>query len=258
LDTPIAFATPKGLLQLENLSFKYPGTNSEQINAISGHLGPNGIYAVVGNNGSGKSTLLKLLRGLYPPNEGRVLIDGVDMAQLGQKTLSYWIGYLPQNPRLLGGSIKQNISMSAADVDDRKILETARLAGAYDFIIDLPDGFDTDVGEGGARFSGGQRKRIAIAQTLINDPKILLLDEPTSDLDTTAEKLLVETLNTMSNQKTIVVVTHSPAVLQAAKGIVVMDRGRVVAAGPAIDILPKIGLAPKRTDAAHQKGGDHV
>lgn len=258
LDTPIAFATPKGVLQLDNLSFKYPGTNSDQINSISGHMGPNGIYAVVGNNGSGKSTLLKLLRGLYPPSEGRVLIDGVDMAQLGQKTLSYWIGYLPQNPRLLGGSIKKNISMSAEEVDDRKILEAARLAGAYDFIIDLPEGFDTDVGEGGARFSGGQRKRIAIAQTLINDPQILLLDEPTSDLDTTAEKLLVEMLNTMSIQKTIVVVTHSPAVLQAAKGIVVMDRGRVVAAGPAADILPKIGLAPKRTNAVHQQGGDHV
>jgi ATP-binding cassette, subfamily C, bacterial LapB len=258
LDTPIAFNTPKGALQLENLSFKYPGSAADQINGISGHLGPNGIYAVVGNNGSGKSTLLKLLRGLYPPAAGRVLIDGVDMAQLGQKTLGYWIGYLPQQPRLLGGTIQQNIAMGASDPTDENIMQAARLAGAYDFIVDLPDGFDTDVGEGGGRFSGGQRKRIAIAQTLINNPPILLLDEPTSDLDTLAEKSLVDTLKTMGEHKTIVVVTHSPAVLHAAKGIVVMDRGRVIAAGPAHEILPKIGFSPKRPDGAVQQEVSHV
>jgi len=170
------------------------------------------------------------------------LIDGVDMAQLGQKTLSYWIGYLPQQPRLLGGSIKLNIGMGSHEPTDEKIIQAARLAGAYDFIIDLPNGFDTDVGEGGSRFSGGQRKRIAIAQTLINDAPILLLDEPTSDLDTVAERSLVESLKSMAVHKTIVVVTHSTAVLQAAEGIVVMERGRVVTAGPAKDLLPKLGL----------------
>ena len=213
---------------------------------------------LVGNNGSGKSTLLKILRGLYPPSEGRVLIDGVDMAQLGQKTMSYWIGYLPQQPRLLGGSIKLNIAMGAQEPTDEKIIQAARLAGAYDFIVDLPQGFDTEVGEGGSRFSGGQRKRIAIAQTLINDAPILLLDEPTSDLDTVAERALVESLRSMAAHKTIVVVTHSPAVLQAAKGIVVMERGRVITAGPAQDILPKLGLVQAAASKAAQTGGDHA
>ena len=250
IDTPIAFSAPQGALKLDNVNFKYPGSEADQLAAISGHIGPKGIYAIVGNNGSGKSTLLKILRGLYPPSEGRVLVDGVDMAQLGQKTLSYWIGYLPQQPRLLGGSVKLNIAMGAQEPTDEKILQAARLAGAYDFIVDLPHGFDTDVGEGGSRFSGGQRKRIAIAQTLINDAPILLLDEPTSDLDTIAEKSLVESLRSMGAHKTIVVVTHSPAVLQAAKGIIVMDRGRVVTAGPAKEILSKLGLT--------QQGADHV
>jgi ATP-binding cassette, subfamily C, bacterial LapB len=242
-DTPVAFSAPKGALQMEGLTFKYPGTEMEQIKAISGHIGPGGIYAIVGNNGSGKSTLLKLLRGLYAPTAGRLLIDGVDMAQLGQKTLTHWIGYLPQQPRLLSGTIKQNMAMGADNPSDEAILAASRLAGAYDFIVDLPQGFDTDVGEGGSRFSGGQRKRIAIAQTLVNDPPVLLLDEPTSDLDVQAERALVNSLKGMGEDKTIVIVTHSPAVLQAAKGIVIMDRGRVLAAGPASEMLPKIGLA---------------
>jgi ATP-binding cassette subfamily C protein LapB len=254
MDTSIAFNAPNGALQMDGLQFKYPGSEANQLVAISGHIGPKGIYAVVGSNGSGKSTLLKILRGLYPPSEGRVLVDGVDMAQLGQKTLSEWIGYLPQQPRLLGGTIQQNIAMGSSVTTDAQILQAAKLAGAYDFIVDLPDGFDTDVGEGGNRFSGGQRKRIAIAQTLINDAPILLLDEPTSDLDSVAELALVETLKSMSDFKTIVVVTHSPAVLQAAKGIVVMDKGRVVTAGSAKEILPKMGILPLGSVGAVQQG----
>lgn len=254
MDTSIAFSAPNGALQMDGLYFKYPGSEANQLVAISGHIGPKGIYAVVGSNGSGKSTLLKILRGLYPPSEGRVLVDGVDMAQLGQKTLSEWIGYLPQQPRLMGGTIQQNIAMGSSGSTDAQILQAAKLAGAYDFIVDLPDGFDTDVGEGGNRFSGGQRKRIAIAQTLINDAPILLLDEPTSDLDSMAELALVETLKSMSDFKTIVVVTHSPAVLQAAKGIVVMDKGRVVTAGGAKEILPKMGILLLGSVGATQQG----
>ena len=121
----------------------------------------------------------------------------------------------------------------------------------------MPDGFDTDVGEGGSRFSGGQRKRIAIAQTLINDAPILLLDEPTSDLDSMAERSMVESLKSMSEHKTIVVVTHSPAVLNAAKGIVVMDKGRVVTAGSAKDILPKLGISPQGSAGSTQQGTNH-
>lgn len=256
-DTSIAFSAPRGAMQMEGLTFKYPGTEADQIKAISGHIGPGGIYAIVGNNGSGKSTLLKLLRGLYAPTEGRILIDGVDMVQLGQKTLAHWIGYLPQQPRLLAGTIKQNIAMGAENPSDETILGAARMSGAYDFVVDLPQGFDTDVGEGGARFSGGQRKRIAIAQTLVNDPPILLLDEPTSDLDVQAERALVNSLKQMGENKTIVVVTHSPAVLQAAKGIVIMDRGRVLAAGPSAEMLPKLGFVTNNAQSG-TKGTAHA
>jgi len=248
-ETAVELSAPQGLLQFENLKFQYPGTTGEQIKSITGNLGPCGIFAIVGNNGSGKSTLLKLMRGLYAPSGGRVLIDGVDMAQLGQVTLGQWMGYLTQQPRLLTGTIKQNIGMGASNPSDEQIILSAKRAGAYEFIVDLPDGFDTDVGEGGGKFSGGQRKRLAIAQALVNDPPILLLDEPTSDLDSAAERNLVESLQLMGQRKTIVVVTHSPAVLQATKGIIVMDKGHVLAAGPAQDILPKIGFSSKRVQS---------
>ena len=155
---------------------------------LSGQLGPFGLHAVVGANGSGKTTLLKLLRGLYAPTSGRVLLDGGDMAQFSQADLARWIGYLPQQVQLLSGSIRDNIALADPAIDDAQIIAAARRAGAHDFIMALPDGYATEVGDGGSRFSGGERKRIAIAQVLLRDPPVLLLDEPTADLDRDAEQ----------------------------------------------------------------------
>ncbi|BDI03635.1 peptidase domain-containing ABC transporter [Sphaerotilus microaerophilus] len=244
--SPVALPRPRGVLTMEALHFRYPRMAQDQIHALSGQLGPFGLHAVVGNNGSGKSTLLKLLRGLYTPAAGRVLLDGADLQQFGQRDLSAWIGLLPQQPRLVAGSIRDNIVLGAQGVSDAQILNAARLAGAYDFIVNLPDGFDTDVGEGGQRFSGGQRKRIAIAQTLLNDPPVLLLDEPTSDLDAAAEQAFVATLKALAVDHTVIAVTHSPAVLTQCNGILVLDRGRLAAAGPAREVLPRLGYAPPR------------
>lgn len=188
------------------------------------------------------------MRGLYAPLDGRVLLDGADLAQFAHSDLSRWIGYLPQQVSLVSGTVRDNLLMAKFNATDEEILRATQLACAHDFLLDLPDGYGTQVAEGGSRFSGGQRKRIAIAQTLLNDPRILLLDEPTSDLDSAAEKAFVATLKELARDHTVVVVTHSPALLLQCNGIVVMDRGKVVAAGPAVQILPKLGLSPVLVD----------
>lgn len=242
---------PQGVIKLENAGFSYPGSNAKQIDNISGQLGPYGLHAVVGANGSGKSTLLKLLRGLYVPQSGRVLLDGADMIQFSQKDLSRWIGYLPQQIQLVSGSVKDNLTLSDHDVSDEQMVSAARLSCAHDFIVDLPDGYGTQVGDGGQRFSGGQRKRIAIAQVLMHDPAVLLLDEPTSDLDSVAEQAFITTLKNLARDHTVIVVTHSPAVLRHCNGILVLDKGKMVAAGPAATILPKLGLAVPEAEVSH-------
>jgi ATP-binding cassette subfamily C protein LapB len=253
--TAVSLPRPKGTVVMENLHFAYPNMKEPQVAAVSGRLGAGGLHAIVGNNGSGKTTLLKLLRGMYKPSEGRVLIDDADIEQFGHEDLARWIGYLPQQPRLVLGSIKDNLLLGASDATDEQIIHACKLAGAYEFILSLPEGFDTQVGEAGSRFSNGQRKRIAIAQTLINDPPIILMDEPTSDLDINAERLFVESMKELAKDHTIILVTHSPNILNHCDGIVIMENGKVIAAGKGSDMLPKIGL---RQPSIAAVGGGHA
>lgn len=243
-ETALSLPRPQGKLTLDAVTFAYPRSPHKQLQGLSGQLGPGGLHAVVGANGSGKSTLLKLLRGLYPPGSGRVLLDGGDMAQFAQADLARWIGYLPQQVQLISGSVRDNIALAEPGVSDEQILLAARRANAHDFVIDLPDGYATQVGEGGGRFSGGERKRIAIAQVLLRDPPVLLLDEPTADLDREAELAFIATLRELAATRTVIVVTHSLAVLTQCNGILVLEKGRIKVAGPARQILPVLGFAP--------------
>lgn len=240
--SPVAMARPEGQLTLDKVSFAYPQSESNQINEVSGRLGATGLHVIVGNNGSGKTTLLKLMRGLYAPSAGRILIDGADIKQFGQQDLAKWIGYLPQQPRLVQGTIKENLLLASTDITDEELVTICKLAGAFEFITSLPDGFDTEVGEAGSRFSSGQRKRIAIAQTLMQSPPIILFDEPTSDLDREAEQAFIAQMKLLARDRTVIVVSHSPVLLQQADGIVVLQNGRVAAAGLAKDVLPKLGF----------------
>ena len=244
---------PSGTLVLDNVRFRFPNAQQDLIHPISGQIGPNGLHAIVGANGSGKSTLLKLLRGLYAPAEGRVLLDGADIAQFSRQDLVRWIGYLPQYVQLLSGSVRDNLTLGAQAVSDEQVVQAAKLAQAHDFIVARPDGYGTDVGEQGAALSGGERKRIAIAQALIHNPPVLLLDEPTSDLDRMSELAFCRTLRALAKDHTVIVVTHSPEVLDLCDGIVVLDKGRMVAAGPATELLPKLGYQPsrKKKEVAH-------
>lgn len=241
-ESTMTLPRPTGVLRLEGVTFKFPNAEHPLLHPISGEIGPLGLHAIVGPNGSGKTTILKILRGLYPATEGRVLIDGADIHQFTQAELGQRIGYLSQTNQLLSATIRDNICLANPDATDAQIIKAAERACAHDFVIDLPNGYGTHVGEGAQRFSAGQTKRIAIAQALLNDPPVLLLDEPTAELDRDSEVRFVSTLKELAKERTVIVVTHSPYLLSHCNGILVVNKGKLVAGGAAAEILPKLGM----------------
>ena len=199
----------------------------------------------MGPNGCGKSTLAKLMLGLYQPSEGHVSIDGADVAQFARRDLARWIGYVPQDCTLFAGSIRDNIACVNPDASDEEIIQASTLARAHNLIVNLPKGYGTPVGEGGNRLPGGLRQRIAIARALMGDPPILVMDEPTSSLDRVAEEELRNSLLSLSRDHTIVLISHSPMIVQACHNVVIMERGGIKAAGPANKILQSAASAPR-------------
>lgn len=244
---------PHGDVTVENVSFAYKDGAAPVVTDVGFKIGPGHLVGIVGRNGSGKSTFIKLLLGLYPPSKGRVLLDGADIQQFSREEKTRWIGYVPQECFLFAGSIKDNIRKAYPQASDEDILKAAKLSGADAFIINLPDGYDTQIGEGGHTLSGGMRQRIAIARALLRNPPVLLLDEVSNHLDSDAERALVATLNELKKERTIITATHAPLLLKACDRIVVMERGRLVMAGPGPEILQRIssggGKAPPKEGA---------
>tara|TARA_B100000674_G_scaffold74942_1_gene51988 strand:+ start:2870 stop:4582 length:1713 start_codon:yes stop_codon:yes gene_type:complete len=238
--TGVKLAQPEGELKFEKVNFAYRNNAADAISGIEGVIGPRGMHALLGCNGSGKSTFLKVIRGLYSPDQGRVLIDGADISQFSQDVLAYWVGYLPQEINLFSGSIRDNIAITQPDVADPAVIEAAKMAEAHDFILDMPDGYATILTESGGNLSKGQRQRLALARAFLNDPPIMLLDEPTSNLDENAEKKLASNLKIASRQSTVLAVTHSSEVLSVCDSILLMEKGRIVMAGPAKKVLGRL------------------
>jgi PrtD family type I secretion system ABC transporter len=244
-DDRLEFDRPKGQLTLEKVSFHYDPAGPPVIQDISMNVTPDGILiGITGKNGSGKTTLLKLILGLYTPTKGRVLIDGADIGQFSRRQIASWIGYVPQESRLFGGTVRENIAITHPDCTDAEIIAAARKAGVHEFVANLPGGYDTDVGEGGANLSGGERQRIAIARALLRDPPILCLDEATSNLDAAAQVTLGKTLATLANDHTVIVVSHAPAFLKLCRSVIVMERGAIRMAGAPDKVLPQVFGAP--------------
>ncbi len=231
---------PEGRIATEALVFRYGESDAPVIDEVTLRLGPSGLHGIVGPNGSGKTTLLKLLQGLYAPGSGRVLLDGADIAQFARSQLAEWIGYVPQECFLFAGSIRDNIAKSDPEASDQDILSAAERAGVHDFVINLPDGYATEIGEAGARLSGGQRQRIAIARALLGNPPVLLLDEPSANLDREATEALGRQLSSLSRDHTIVMVTHGLNLLRVCDSIMALKDGRIALAGRAADVLPQI------------------
>jgi ATP-binding cassette subfamily C protein LapB len=231
---------PEGVVQLESVSFKYAEDGTAVLDDITVRFGPGGLHAVVGANGSGKTTLLKVMQGLYAPAQGRVLLDGGDLAQFPRAQVADWIGFVPQDGFLFSGTIRDNIARFRDDISDAQVLNAAKAIGAHAFIANLPLGYSTELGEGGAGLSTGQRQRIAIARALVCNPSVLVLDEPTGNLDREAEAQVRGALRRLATDHTVVVVTHSSAILQIADSVTVLGGGRIVMAGRAEQVLPKL------------------
>ena len=221
----------RGAIEFRNVSFSYPGSEQASLSGVSFSLRPGERVGIIGRIGSGKTTLEKLVLGLYQPSEGSVLIDGMDVRQIDPVDLRRAIGHVPQDPMLFYGSLKHNLLVGAPFADETDMLHAARIAGVDDFAARNPKGYDMLVGERGESLSGGQRQSIAVARALINDPAILLLDEPSSNLDNQSEAQLKRRLEEASQGKTILLVTHRTALLTLVDRLIVIDGGRIVADG---------------------------
>lgn len=230
-------STFRGEIEFKDVGFQYPGQDSTALRGVSFRIAAGEKVAVLGRIGSGKSTLQKLILGLYQPTSGAVLIDGVDLRQLDPAELRRAIGYVPQDITLFFGSLKDNLTIAAPQADDAAILRAARVGAIDDFVNAHPRGFDMLVGERGESLSGGQRQGVAIARAVINDPPILLLDEPTGSMDHSSEEEVKRRLAACATGKTMLVVTHRTSLLELVDRIIVVDGGRIVADGPKAQVV---------------------
>jgi len=242
--------TFKGEIVFRNVQFSYPDQESEALSDLSFHIKPGEHVAILGKVGSGKTTLERLISGLYQPTSGAVLIDGVDSRQLDPAELRRNLGHVPQDVMLFFGSLRENITMSYTQASDQEILRAARIGTIDNFVDKHPNGFQMAIGERGENLSGGQRQGVAIARAVIADPPILLLDEPTSSMDTSTEAIFKSRLKQFARNKTMLVVTHRSSLLELADRVLVMDGGRIVADGPKEKVLEALRKGQiRRADA---------
>lgn len=226
-----------GGIELRDVSFSYPGQSESALRNVNLKIKPGEHIGILGRVGSGKTTLEKLILGLYRPTGGAVLVDGIDLRQLDPTELRRSIGHVAQDLLLFYGTLRENLTLGAPYADDEQVLEAARTAGILELVNSHPQGFDMQVGERGASLSGGQRQAVAFARALINDPSILLLDEPTSSMDHSTEEELKRQLKVYAEGRTMIVVTHRTSLLELVDRIVVIDGGRVVADGPKAQVV---------------------
>ncbi|MBP8133740.1 MULTISPECIES: type I secretion system permease/ATPase [Zoogloea] len=230
-------ATFSGEIEFKDVSFCYPGRDEAVLKKVSFKLKAGEKVGIIGRIGSGKTTIEKLVLGLYQPTEGSVFVDGIDARQIDPAELRRAIGFVPQDVTLFYGTLKHNIAMGAPFADDSAILAAAELAGVKEFADTHPQGFEMPIGERGESLSGGQRQAVAIARAMLNDPPILLLDEPSSSMDHQSEEGLKQRLRRFAATKTIILVTHRTSLLDLVDRLIVLDQGRIVADGPKAQVV---------------------
>jgi len=246
-----------GRMALHDVSFAYPQTGAEPSPRVlanaSLRIEPGERVAILGRIGSGKSTILRLLGGLYAPSEGRVEVDGLDLRQIDPADFRSAVGFVSQEPRLFNGSLRDNVTMGRAGIDASRLAEVARLTGLDRVIAAHPQGWELPVGEMGGMLSGGQRQLVALARCLATQPQLLLMDEPTSSMDAQSEVAFLRQLKEAAGTRTLVMVTHRPAVLDLAERLIVIDNGKVLIDGPKAQVLAALSGAKPGPAAAQEQ-----
>ena len=232
----------RGAVRLENVRFRYQFDGPEILRNLSCEIPQGTTVGVVGRSGSGKSTLAKLLQRLYLPESGRVLIDGIDLSQTDPFWLRRQIGVVLQESFLFNGTVRENIAIQFPGAAMTEIVQVAKLAGAHEFILELPEAYDTPVGERGTALSGGQRQRIAIARALMANPRILIFDEATSALDYESERIVQENLGKICQGRTVFIIAHRLSTMRHADRILVLDRGQLVEQGSHAELMARPGI----------------
>jgi len=227
----------QGAIDFRGVSFTYPGQTAPSLRNISFSIKAGEKVAVLGRIGSGKTTIEKLILGLYRPSEGAVLVDGIDLRQLDPAELRHQIGYVQQDIMLFYGTLRDNITMAAPLASDAEVIRAAETGGILSLVNQHPQGFDMLVGERGESLSGGQRQGVAIARAVINNPAILLMDEPTSSMDFSSEDDIKKRLIEFAQHKTVVLISHRTSLLDLVDRIIVMDGGKIVADGPKEQVI---------------------
>ncbi|MCG5470646.1 ABC transporter ATP-binding protein/permease [Micromonospora sp. LAH09] len=252
LDLPVDVADPtepvrldpalvRGHLRLEDVTFGYPGSDTAALAGVTLDVPAGTSLALVGETGSGKSTLAGLVSRLHDPTAGRVTVDGVDLRDLRLADLAAIVGVVSQETYLLHTTVRENLRYARPDATDTEIEDAARAAQIHDLIAGLPDGYDTTVGSRGHRFSGGEKQRLAIARTLLRDPRILVLDEATSALDTETERAVQRAFDVLAEGRTTITIAHRLSTVRDADQIAVLDHGRIVEAGTHDSLLDRNG-----------------
>jgi subfamily B ATP-binding cassette protein HlyB/CyaB len=241
-----------GVVGLETVTFRYRSDGPAALQQVSMTIPAGQVVGIVGRSGSGKSTIAKLLQRLYVPERGRVLVDGVDLAQVDPAWLRRQVGVVLQDNFLFNRSVRDNIALTDPGLPMERVMHAARLAGAHEFILDLPEGYDTIVGEQGSSLSGGQRQRIAIARALVANPRILIFDEATSALDYESEAIIQQNMSQIAKGRTVIIIAHRLSTVRPTHRIFVLDKGAIVEDGPHDELLKRNGFYSRLH--RHQEG----
>lgn len=247
----MALPAPTGKLLVQGVSYRPPKSERLLLAGVSMGLEAGESLAIIGPSGAGKSTLVRLLVGVWKPSAGTVRLDHADLAQWPREELGPWLGYVPQAVELFAGTVAANIAR-LGDVDSDKVVQAAKRAGVHELILTLPEGYDTVIDGSGVMLSPGQRQRIALARALYGDPRLLVLDEPNSNLDGAGELALAEALKALKGQVTVIVVTHRTTLVQHLDKMLVLDAGRVQQYGSVAEVMQAM------QKSAQKVGGGHV
>ena len=239
---PSKLPTLRGEVEFDHVTFRYFGENKYALEDINLSVQPNQVIALIGLTGSGKTSLINLIPRFYDVTKGRVCVDGHDVREVDLLSLRRQIGLVLQTSLLFSASLRDNLAFGRPDATDEQIIAAAKAAQAYDFIQQLPKGLDTVVGERGVTLSGGQRQRVAIARALLMDPRILILDDSTSSVDSQTEHLIQQALDRLMEGRTTFVIAQRLSTVRRADLILVMDQGRIVQRGTNAELLAQEGL----------------